>query len=94
MRYPVLQAFTNPSGALQGGIFGVMMDTAMAVAAAGLTTVTMQTTILRPVREGFVIVTAEVVRKGRRIIYAEGQVHDEQGRLLATGNQTAVPVDV
>lgn len=93
LRYPVLKEFMNPSGTLQGGAFGVMMDTAMAVASTGLTTVTMQTTILRPISEGFVTVTADIVREGRRIIYAEGKVHDEQGLLLATGNQTAVPLN-
>ncbi len=93
LRYPILPQFTNPRGVLQGGMYGVMMDTAMAVASTGLMTVTLQTTILRPISEGFVTVTAEVVRQGRRIVYAEAEVHDQEGRLLAKGNQSAVPVD-
>ncbi len=70
LRYPVLPQFMNPRGVLQGGVYGVMMDTAMVIASGGITTVTLQTTLLRPVADGFVTVTAEVVRKGQRIAYA------------------------
>jgi uncharacterized protein (TIGR00369 family) len=97
LRYPILKQFTNNTGALQGGIFCSMMDAAMAMAAIdsmNLATITLQTTILRPVSEGFVTVTAEIVRRGRRVAYAEAEIHDAEGRLVAKGNQSAVPMEV
>lgn len=91
MRFPVLPAYTNYVGQLQGGMFAVMMDAAMSTAAGGIATATLQYSIFRPATEGFLIVTGEVIRRGRRIIYAEASVHDEQGRLVARGNQHGLP---
>jgi uncharacterized protein (TIGR00369 family) len=91
LRFPVLPEYTNPMGQLQGGMYAVMMDSAMAVAAGGIGTATLQVSILRPATAGFLIVSGEIVRRGRRIIYAEGEVRDEAGLLIARGNQTGVP---
>lgn len=91
LRYPVLDRFKNPMGVLQGGIFAVMMDTAMAVAAGGLHTSHLNVYILRPAVTGNLIVTGEVVKSGRRIVYCEAEVRDEAGELLARGTQNGVP---
>jgi uncharacterized protein (TIGR00369 family) len=92
LRYPVLPEYTNPAGQLQGGMYGVMMDSAMAIACGGLATATMQFSILRPAVAGsFVLVTGETVKSGKSIIYAEAEVRDEAGHLLARGNQSGVP---
>jgi uncharacterized protein (TIGR00369 family) len=94
IRFPVLPHFTIPGGQLQGGIYGVMMDMAMATAAnGGLATVSLQTNILRPVFEGKLTVTGKVLHKGRRILYAEAEIRDGQSRVVARGSQTAVPLD-
>jgi uncharacterized protein (TIGR00369 family) len=92
MRFPVLGEFTNPRGALQGGIIAAMMDGCMAAAANGLATASMQFSLLRPVSEGHVTVSAEVVRRGRQILYCEAEARDSAGRLVARANQTAVPL--
>jgi uncharacterized protein (TIGR00369 family) len=92
MRFPVKPEFTNPRGQVQGGILGAMMDGCMAVAANGLATATMQFTLLRPVSAGTLRVSAEVVRRGRQILYCEAEIRDGEGRLVARGNQNAVPV--
>jgi uncharacterized protein (TIGR00369 family) len=91
LRFPFQQQFANPRGQTQGGIIGAMLDGAMAVAANGLATVTMQVTLLRPHASGDVTVRAEVVRRGRQILYCEAEARDGEGRVLARGNQTAVP---
>jgi uncharacterized protein (TIGR00369 family) len=91
LRFPVLPQYMNPLGQLQGGMFGVLMDSAMAVAARGLATATMQISILRPVTGGHVTVTGTVVKAGRSIIYCEAEVRDAEGRLVARGNQNGVP---
>jgi uncharacterized protein (TIGR00369 family) len=92
MRFPVKPEFTNPRGQVQGGILGSMMDGCMAVAANGLATVTLQFSLLRPVSEGPLTVSAQVVRRGRQILYCEAEIVDAEGRLVARGNQNAVPV--
>ena len=94
LRYPVLEKFTNPRDVLRGCVYGVMMDTAMAVGSTGVSTVTMQTTIFRPASAGFLLVTAGIIRQGRRIVYAEAEIHDEKGMLVAKGNQPAIPIGV
>jgi uncharacterized protein (TIGR00369 family) len=95
IRFPVLPQYMNPAGQLQGGMFAVMMDNAMAIAADGIATATMQFSILRPATGGHVIASAEVVRAGRNLIYAEAELHDEvSGKLLARGNQTGLPRNV
>jgi len=91
VRYPFLPEYTNPMGQLQGGMYAVMMDSAMAIAAGGLATATMQFSIFRPTTAGTLTVSAEVVRRGRRIIYAEAEVRDEAGNLVARGNQSGLP---
>ena len=94
VRFPLNPAHTLPSGRLQGGMLGVMMDMAMAIAAEGaISTVSLQYSILRPALGSHLVVKAEVVRKGRRIVYAEAETCDEEGRLVARGNQSAVPLD-
>ena len=90
IRFPVEDRFKNPFGMLQGGMFAAMMDMAMAVASEGLATASMQFSILRPATSGHVIVTGEIVRKGKTLIYPEAEVRDEQGTLLARGNQTGM----
>jgi uncharacterized protein (TIGR00369 family) len=95
IRYPVLPEYMNPAGQLQGGMFAVMMDSAMAMAAEGIATASMQFNILRPATGGHVIATGEVVRAGRNLIYAEAELHDEAtGKLLARASQTGLPRNV
>lgn len=92
IRYPVLPEYMNPAGQLQGGMYAVMMDSAVAIAADGIATATMQFTILRPATGGHVIASGQVVRAGRNIIYAEAEIRDEAtGKLLARGNQSGLP---
>ncbi|MGI8925964.1 MAG: PaaI family thioesterase [Tepidiformaceae bacterium] len=91
LRFPVREEWMNPLGQLQGGIFAAMMDGAMAVAALGIATATLQVSILRPVSAGMLTVTGEVVKAGRRVIYAEAEARDEAGRLVARGNQSGLP---
>ena len=94
LRYPFLPEYANPIGQLQGGMFGVMMDSAMAIAAGGIATATMQVNIFRPVTAGWMTVTGEVVKRGKRIVYAEAEVRDDQGNLVARGNQNGLPREI
>ncbi|MEM9467057.1 MAG: PaaI family thioesterase [Actinomycetota bacterium] len=82
--------WTIGDGVVQGGIVTAMLDMAMAFASGGLSTATITVDILRPAR-GPLIATGSVTKMGRRLLFATGELHDEDGRLVARGNQTAIP---
>lgn len=85
--------FKIPSGVVQGGIVAVMLDMAMIVACDGdMSTASLQYDIIRPVRDKELIVRGRIIRKGRRIVFAEAEMTNHEGVVLARGNQTAVPI--
>lgn len=85
----------QPSGVLHGGVTATLIDTAMAFAVRTYLTDTEPTATidltvhyLRPHVEGKAICTARVVRPGKRIFTVSAEVHNENGRLIATGLST------
>ena len=91
-------AFTNPAGQIQGGFLCAMLDETMAVAgvvASGMTaflpTLEMKTSFLRPALAGELICIGRVVKWGKVIAFLEGELYDDQRRLLATATATAMP---
>jgi uncharacterized protein (TIGR00369 family) len=95
------ERFANPAGTVQGGFLAALCDTAM-----GSATVTwaraegrkvfsanaeMKVSFLRAVRIGSVLeCTAEVVSGGRRVVFVEAAVTDEEGRAVARASSTYV----
>ena len=93
MRFPVQLRTTIPGGQVQGGIVCSMLDMAMAFAKnGGLSTASIQVELLRPAKGAYLDVVGRVTQGGRRIIFAEAEMRDDQGRLVARGRQTAVPL--
>lgn len=93
------ERFANPAGILQGGFLGAMADSAMGAAtitytrAAGRrvlsSNVEMKTTFVAPARVGSVLeCRAWVVTGGRRVAFAEAEIVDEVGRLVAKASST------
>jgi len=85
----------QPSGVLHGGVTATLIDTAMAFAVRTYLTDTEPTATidltvhyLRPHVEGKAICTARVVRPGKRIFTVSAEVHNEAGKLIATGLST------
>lgn len=85
----------QPSGVLHGGVTATLIDTAMAFAVRtrlGINeaTATIDLTIhyVRPHLEGTFICTARVVRAGKRIFTVSADVHNDEGKLIATGLST------
>ena len=85
----------QPSGVLHGGVTATLIDTAMAFAVrtrlpVNEATATIDLTIhyLRPHVEGLVTCTAKVVRAGKRIFTVSAEVHNAEGKLIATGLST------
>jgi uncharacterized protein (TIGR00369 family) len=93
------ERFANPAGIVQGGFIGAMADSAMGSAtvtfarAAGRrvfsSNVEMKTSFLAPVRIGAMLeCSAWVVSGGRRVAFAEAEVVDDTGTVVARASST------
>ncbi len=88
----------NPMGQIQGGFLCAMLDECMSVAcmvASGMTSVAptleMKTSFLRPAMPGALRGVGRVLKWGRTVAFTEGELFDDQGRLLAKATGTAIP---
>ncbi|MCI0488731.1 MAG: PaaI family thioesterase [Blastocatellia bacterium] len=87
-------------GVMHGGAIASLIDTAVAFAIIGVsqphdrfTTVEMKVNYLSAIRHGRVTADARLVRNGRRIIVADCDVYDSEGRLAAKGLLTYIRLD-
>jgi uncharacterized protein (TIGR00369 family) len=88
----------NPMKQVQGGYLCAMLDECMSVAcmvASGMThvapTAEMKTSFFRPGMPGKIRGVGKVVRWGARVAFTEGELFDQEGRLLAKATGTAIP---
>ncbi|MDQ5845508.1 MAG: PaaI family thioesterase [Acidobacteriota bacterium] len=86
-------------GVVHGGAVASLIDTATAFAILSLvtpkekvTTVDLTISYLRPVTEGELSTTAEIVRAGRRLFVVSATVTDATGRLIATALSTYIKI--
>lgn len=93
------ERFANPAGIIQGGFIGAMCDSAMGASAVTFaaasgrkvfsSNVEMKTSFLAAARVGSVLeCTAEVVSGGKRIAFAEAEVTDDAGKVVARASST------
>lgn len=82
--------FGNHAGNLQGGVVAVYLDNVMGQACytllpegQRLSTIDMSLSFLEPMPLGRLRVQARVVKKGRRVIFAESELQDLEGKPLA-----------
>lgn len=85
----------NLMGTLHGGLISILADTATGLALrtrldpdASFATTQLSVTFLAPGRGGRVTARGRVVKAGRRFGYAEADVVDEAGTLLARATAT------
>ena len=85
----------NPIGTVHGGILADLADAAMGTAVATtlaegetFTTTGLSLHFLEPVREGLLRGQATVVRRGRRLAYAECDILTPDGALVARAQST------
>jgi uncharacterized protein (TIGR00369 family) len=92
--------FANPMRQVQGGYLCAMLDEVMSVAclvASGMThvapTLEMKTSFLRPALANGAKLrgVGRVVKWGRTIAFTEGELFDDQDRLVAKATGTAMP---
>jgi uncharacterized protein (TIGR00369 family) len=93
------ERFANPVGVVQGGIVGAMADSAMGSAAVTYAqasgrkvfsaNVEMKTSFLSAATVGGTLqCTATVVSGGRRVVFAEAEVVDDAGTVVARASST------
>lgn len=85
----------NLLGTLHGGMISTLADTATGVALGSAlaadetwTTTSLHVTFLAPGRGGRVMARARVLKRGRRFGYAEADILDGEGSLLARASAT------
>jgi uncharacterized protein (TIGR00369 family) len=90
-------AHYNPIGMVHGGLVCTLLDTVTGCAAhstlaagVGYTSVEIKVNYLRPVLAdtGLLTGTGHVIKGGSRVIFAEGNVIDRNGDLVATASST------
>jgi acyl-CoA thioesterase len=86
LRMKVRPDMCNGVGWLQGGIFTALADEAMALALypalsphEGIATISESTSFIKGVRDGAIIAEGRVIKKGRRVAFAEGDVRADDG---------------
>lgn len=88
----------NPRGAVQAGVYTVVLDAAMSVAMLSVlprgemaVSLDVYTTTTEPARDGSELsVAARVVRQGTATIFAEGTTVDADGKVVAEARGTYV----
>jgi uncharacterized protein (TIGR00369 family) len=92
LRMPVRPDMMNGEDWMQGGIFTALADEAMVLAVYSLldpddriATITETTTFIAGTRGGTLYARGSVIKQGRRVAFAEGEVRQDEpaGRLLS-----------
>ena len=98
LRFTAPDSFITPRGSVQGGLVAGFLDEVMGWAHVWATdhaeaplNLDITMTLLRPVLAGPLIGKGRVIRRGRRVIFLEGELFDGEGNLLARSTSTAIP---
>ncbi|AQG97407.1 phenylacetic acid degradation protein [Burkholderia sp. KK1] len=95
LRLPYSDHLRHAGGVICGQVFMAAADTAMVVVVSyamggfqPMTTVSLNTTFMRPVKAGDVLVTARIQRRGRNLVFGDIELRDAQGELAAHATTT------
>lgn len=99
MRFSVKREMCTWRGGVQGGLVAGYLDDVMGYAYVAATkgaqaplNLDLSMTMIRLIPEGAVITgKGRVVKSGRRVVFLEGELFDEEGRILARATSTALP---
>ena len=92
----VAEKHLQPFGLVHGGVFASIIDTAASWALfyaienhdAGMTSVDLKLNYLAPVTAGKLIAKGRQIKMGKTLGYAEAEVTDDTGKLVAHGTST------
>lgn len=100
LRLPFSDDLRHAGGVICGQVFMAVSDTAMIVAVSSsiggfrpMTTVSLNTSFMRAVRGGDVLVKARVLRRGRNLVFGEVELYDEEGQMAAHATSTYALLD-
>ena len=98
LRFVAPESFVTLRGSVQGGLVAGFLDEAMGWALVCATdnaeaplNLDIAMTLLRPVMAGPLVGKGRVIRRGRRVVFLEGELFDEAENLLARSTSTAIP---
>jgi uncharacterized protein (TIGR00369 family) len=88
--------FLNPAGLVHGGMLAAMLDETLSPTLA-LTlgpgefapTLELKVSFIAATKVGRIVGTGRIVHRGRSICFMDGQLHDSDGKLLATATATS-----
>jgi len=88
----------NPIGVVHGGLACILLDTVAGcavhttlAAGVGYTSLEIKVNYLRPIHGGSVLVAhGWVTKPGRRVAFAEGDIRDQDGKILATASSSCL----
>ncbi|HAW53354.1 MAG TPA: hypothetical protein DCX54_13670 [Flavobacteriales bacterium] len=94
--------FATPN-LVHGGALAGFMDAILSVAAftsvaaqnQRVATVEFKINYLKPIlREMKIRGLGKVIKKGKRIIFVQGEIYDDENNLVATGSGSIIPIDL
>ena len=100
LKMEVRRDMHNGVGWLQGGMLAALADEAMALALytllpdnEGIATISESTSFIKGVQEGVIYAEGQVVRKGRRVAFMDGDVRlDDEARTILSRTSAAFAV--
>lgn len=99
MRFTVQDQMCTWRGGVQGGLVAGYLDDVMGYAYVASTdgreaplNLDLSMSLIRLIPQGATVTgTGRVVKAGRRVLFLEAELHDDEGRLLARATSTAIP---
>ena len=98
MRFDVKREMTTWRGGVQGGLVAGYLDDVMGYAYVAATggelaplNLELSMSLIRLIPEGPLIGKGRVVKSGRKVVFLEGELYSEEGKLMARATSTALP---
>ena len=98
MRFDVKREMTTWRGGVQGGLVAGYLDDVMGYAYVAATggeraplNLELSMSLIRLIPEGALIGKGRVVKSGRKVVFLEGELYSEDGKLMARATSTALP---
>lgn len=89
----------NPMGRVHGGLIAALADAAMGIAfgrtllpGEDFSTIDMQVSFIRPIREGLISANAKVIERGLRIGFVQCDITNARGKRIATASCTCTVI--
>lgn len=101
LSWVVPEELCNSAGNLQGGVMAAFADAVLGGAAAAHlpeeqypALAEMKLSIFRPAPAGTKLFgTGTILKRGKRVLFAEAEISDGDGRLIAKASATEIPAD-